>query len=197
MARLKKELSKLTDIENELDLHKMWIEQSITNTTEDYDMKKHIYVTKEDLNQVIGKDNNVIILNAPLNVTRIKIQVNDTYNLKVYSNKSPIHAKLLNDLEEESASDAESEGGAKKKRAATPTCSRGDKRRKVAGVEDDPELAAAEILFRKLPSSDYETDFLTDTFLPLNPHLYKTDYMCVLYDNEGITDLFDDSSISA
>lgn len=192
---MKKELSKLTDIENELDLHKTWIEQSIKNTTEDFDMKKYIYVTKEDLKEVISNDNNVIILNAPLNVTRIKIQVNDTYNLKVYSNTSPIHAKLLNDLDETS-NESEINTSNRKRPAENSSNNRSEKRRKLTGVEDDPELITAEILFRKLPNLEYESDYNRHSFLPLNPHLYKIDYTCVLYENEGINDLFDDNSIS-
>lgn len=72
---LKKELLKLSEYEHELDLHKLWIEQSIRNTTEDLYLRKYLYVTNEDLFNCYDKDDNVVVLNAPVNNSNIKFQV--------------------------------------------------------------------------------------------------------------------------
>lgn len=72
---LKKELSKLCDYEQELDLHRLWIEQSIRNTTEDLQTKKYLYITGEDFLNCFDESDTVLIINAPLNKSHVKFQV--------------------------------------------------------------------------------------------------------------------------
>lgn len=74
---MKKELSKLCDYEQELDLRRLWIEQSIRNTTEDIDTKKYLYVTSEDFLKCYDDIDTVLIINAPLNKSHIKFQVSE------------------------------------------------------------------------------------------------------------------------
>lgn len=82
VANLKKELAKLDEFEQELDKHKLWIEQSIKNTTEDIQNKRYLYVNNEDLSKVFLEDETVILLNAPIDVTTIGFQV--TIHLSSY-----------------------------------------------------------------------------------------------------------------
>lgn len=72
---LKRELSKLCDYEQELDLHRLWIEQSIRNTTENLDTMKYLYVTSEDFLKCYNNGDTVLIINAPLDNSQIKFQV--------------------------------------------------------------------------------------------------------------------------
>lgn len=81
MNELKKELSKLNEYEHELDLHKLWIEQSIRNTTEDLQLKKYLYITNEDFSNYYDKNDTVVIVNAPVNNSNIKYQVSN-YTIK-------------------------------------------------------------------------------------------------------------------
>lgn len=74
VAYLKSEISRLDNIENLLDLHKLWINQSIKNTVEDVDNKKYLYVTQNDLCQAFSSDDRIIVLNCPLE-THFKIEV--------------------------------------------------------------------------------------------------------------------------
>lgn len=72
---MKRELSKLSEYEHELDLHRLWIEQSIRNTTEDLDTKKYLYVTSEDFSSCYENNDTVIVVNTPVNNTNVKYQV--------------------------------------------------------------------------------------------------------------------------
>lgn len=74
VAHLKKEISKLDDYENLLDRHKLWMEQSILNVTEDIDTRKYLYLTHEDFVNCYGTDNTIIVMNTPFN-TNIAVQV--------------------------------------------------------------------------------------------------------------------------
>lgn len=76
VAQLKRELSKLSEYEHELDLHRLWIEQSIRNTTEDLETKKYLYVTNEDFSSCYEDSDTVIVVNTPINNTNVKYQVN-------------------------------------------------------------------------------------------------------------------------
>lgn len=73
---MKKELAKLSDYEQELDMHRLWIEQSIRNTTEDMDTKKYLYLSSEDFLKCNNDGDTVLIINAPLNKSHIKFEVN-------------------------------------------------------------------------------------------------------------------------
>lgn len=64
---LKNDIHKLDQYENLLDLHKLWIEQSVVNVTEDIDNKKFLYVTHEDFTKCFDADDVVLVLNSPLN----------------------------------------------------------------------------------------------------------------------------------
>lgn len=65
----------MCDYEQELDLHRLWIEQSIRNTTEDLDTKKYLYVTSDDFLKCFNDNDAVLIINAPLDKSLIKFQV--------------------------------------------------------------------------------------------------------------------------
>lgn len=78
---LKGELNKLENYENLLDRHRLWIEQSMKNLTNDIDSQKYLYVTNEDFVDCFGFDDRVIVLNTPFD-TNIQIHVsyiNDNY----------------------------------------------------------------------------------------------------------------------
>lgn len=79
IAKLKQELSKLDEYELELDLHKLWVEQSIRNTTEDLQTKKYLYVTSEDFANCYNIEKTVFVFNIPVDKTDIKISVSITY----------------------------------------------------------------------------------------------------------------------
>lgn len=74
VAHLKKEISKLDDYENLLDRHRLWVEQSIVNVTEDIDTRRYLYVMHEDFVECFGTDNTTIVVNAPCN-TNMSVQV--------------------------------------------------------------------------------------------------------------------------
>lgn len=75
IADLKKKISKLNDYEHELDLHRLWIEQSIRNTTEDLETRKYLYVTDEDFSQRFDSNDRVVIVNTPINNSTVKFEV--------------------------------------------------------------------------------------------------------------------------
>lgn len=74
VAHLKKEISRLDDYETLIDRHRLWIEQSIKNITEDIDTQKYLYITADDLTNCYGNENTVIVINAPYD-TRMTFQV--------------------------------------------------------------------------------------------------------------------------
>lgn len=49
LSHLKREISQLDDHEQMLDLHKQWIQQSITNITDDIDNNRYLYVSDNDV----------------------------------------------------------------------------------------------------------------------------------------------------
>ncbi|KAJ8967313.1 hypothetical protein NQ317_013782 [Molorchus minor] len=103
VAQLKSELSKLSDYEHELDLHRLWIEQSIRNTTEDLETRNYLYITNEDFSKCYDDDDTVLIINTPINNTTVKYQNSeDSHQVKVKSTGMPIVSNmLLNSQEEE------------------------------------------------------------------------------------------------
>lgn len=74
VAHLKKEINKLDEYEQQLDRHRLFVEQSILNVTEDIDTARYLYVTHEDLVKCYGNDSTVIVVNAPFN-TNVAVQV--------------------------------------------------------------------------------------------------------------------------
>lgn len=83
MAHLKKEISKLDEYENLLDKHRLFVEQSILNVTEDIDTRRYLYVTHEDLVQCYGTDNTIVVVNAPFN-TNVAVQVSFLSTLQLF-----------------------------------------------------------------------------------------------------------------
>ncbi|KAL3268223.1 hypothetical protein HHI36_007347 [Cryptolaemus montrouzieri] len=149
VTHLKEELSKLDEYEIELDKRRLWIEQSIKNITEDIETKKLLYVTKNDLNSSFSEEETVIVVNTPLGATSLKLQgVGENYNLRIKSSGSPILASLL-------ISGLEPSIQIMKKSTLESIVKRepGEyeppPKRKRFEYEDDPELAAAEIIFRQ------------------------------------------------
>lgn len=65
LSHLKRELTQLEDHEQMIDLHKQWVQQSITNITEDIDNNKFLYVTYNDINAAFP-DSRVVPVKAPL-----------------------------------------------------------------------------------------------------------------------------------
>lgn len=65
LTKLKLEISKLEDYEQMLDLHKAWIQQSITNIMEDIDSSKYLYATDEDLYDAFG-ETQLLPIKAPV-----------------------------------------------------------------------------------------------------------------------------------
>lgn len=64
IARLKQELARLDEYEQELDMQKVWVKQSIRNTAED--SPEFLYLTLEDLAQCYDEHQTVIAARAPL-----------------------------------------------------------------------------------------------------------------------------------
>lgn len=65
LTLLKKEISKLEDYEQTLDRHKAWIQQSITNITDDIDSRQYLYLNEQDLYEAFG-DTQIIPIKAPI-----------------------------------------------------------------------------------------------------------------------------------
>ncbi|EFA09573.1 transcription factor E2F5 [Tribolium castaneum] len=202
VTNLKKELAKLDEFEQELDKHKLWIEQSIRNTTEDIQTKRYLYVNNEDLSKVFMEDETVILLNAPTDVTTIGYQknANNANFLKVQSKGSPIIANILS-----LAPEPEIRVPRKRPKASVKTESEEPESKKSHYDEDvHGDLIAAEILFRKISSdigkesNDCE-DLLAEKglypLIDLSPLGYNQDYAFGLLEEEGISDLFDVTSI--
>ncbi|KAJ8967502.1 hypothetical protein NQ314_002817 [Rhamnusium bicolor] len=179
VAQLKREISKLSEYEHELDLHRLWIEQSIRNTTEDLETKKYLYVTDEDFSNCFDDSDTVLVINTPINNTNVKFQDSeDSYQLKIKSSGSPIIKKEIEEPDK--------------------------KRQLISNIEEDPELVAAEILFKKVSNNvsnegSYQTDLnseFSDPFLRLSPLPLNQDYSFGLLETEGASDLFDITSVS-
>ncbi|XP_060529134.1 transcription factor E2F5 [Cylas formicarius] len=188
ITQLKRELAKLDEYEHELDLHKIWIEQSIRNTTEDLNTKKFLYVTNDDFNSCYSPDNTVFVINTPVNQTTVKFQNGkDTFNLKLKSSGDPIVAHLLCDQSFEKNSTVS------RKRHKTVEENQEEPESKKQLMEyNDPDIATAQILFRKSPTrlsscpiSEYEP------FLRLSPIPLTEDYSFGLLEGEGACNLFD------
>ncbi|KAJ8944050.1 hypothetical protein NQ318_016248 [Aromia moschata] len=169
VAQLKTEISKLSEYEHELDLHRLWIEQM------------------KIFSNCYGDGDTIIIINTPVNNTTIKYQnSDDSFQLRVKSSGKPIVANLVTDVP------VEEDNRPTRKRPVT--CIKRDpeepdnKKRLVINTDDDPELAAAEILFKKVSDPD--------PFLRLSPLPLNQDYTFGLLETEGASDLFDVTSVS-
>lgn len=65
LTQLKREISKLEDYEHMLDLHKNWVQQSITNIIDDIDSSKYLYCTDSDVYQAFGQTQ-ILPIKAPV-----------------------------------------------------------------------------------------------------------------------------------
>jgi len=191
ITKLKRELAKLDEYEHELDLHKLWIEQSIKNTTEHLETSKFLYITSEDFATCYNQEHTVFIVNTPINQTSIKfMNAPESLNLKIRSSGKPIIAHLLS---ERSLDPTEK---TPRKRPKTDIHSKieksGNNNKKPKYV--DPDIAAAEILFRKAPDEEeHDAYYLPgyEPFLRLNPIPMTEEYSFGLLESEGACDLFD------
>ncbi|XP_044754828.1 transcription factor E2F5 isoform X2 [Coccinella septempunctata] len=191
-TNLKKELSKLDEYELELDKHRTWVEQSIKNITEDIETKKMLYITHNDLKKCFCEDQSVVVVNCPVGATSVKFQnTDDQYCLKMKSFSNPMIANLL-------TYEGEPEIQIKKKdnfvrREADENESHA--KRKKFEVDEDPDLAAAEIIFRnnrdRRRNNGIRISDGVDPFLRLSPVPLNEDYNFSLDETEGVTDLFD------
>ncbi|CAH1104270.1 unnamed protein product [Psylliodes chrysocephalus] len=206
IADLKKKISKLNDYEHELDLHRLWIEQSIRNTTEDLETRKYLYVTDEDFSQRFDSNDRVVIVNTPINNSTVKFENSeDLFQLTFNSSTTPILSTLLGEIPKDD------HGNTRKrkrvihlKQESEDTHSNRIEFINKDRVEDDPDLIAAEILFKKHKGSYYEGQSrLVDqngndpsSFVPLSPVQLSQDYNFGFLDTEGATDLFDETHFS-
>ncbi|CAH1154073.1 unnamed protein product [Phaedon cochleariae] len=203
VSQLKKELAKLSDYEHELDLHRLWIEQSIRNTTEDLETKKFLYVEDEDFADIYDSNDRVLIVNAPVNKCSVKLQPStDLFHLKVTSSTTPIATNLLCDS-------LQTKNGLSRKRpilfqgkheiSDEPEIKKINSSQTVLS-DEDPDLITAEILFKKHTSRDMNYEISSSdtknrySFIPLSPLTINEDYNFGLLDCEGANELFDINS---
>lgn len=198
VTHLKKEIEKLEDFENILDHHKVRMEQSIKNITEDIDTKRYLYVTSDDFAKCYGSEDTITVLSTPFNST---FQLEDpelkgTFQLNIKSSSIPIAANV----KMESDSQQDKDGITKRTYAnAFNNDAHGNaesKIRKQENIEEDPDLIAAEILFKhssdlQINSDEYLLRQAERPFLSLSPLLTNSDYRFSLSETEGASDLFD------
>ncbi|XP_030749202.1 transcription factor E2F5-like [Sitophilus oryzae] len=190
IRKLKEELARLDEYEHELDLQKLWIQQSIKNITEDLDTSKYLYVTSDDFLKSHNNDKTVFVVNTPINHTNMKYQSGqDTFNLRIRSSKNPIVAHVL------TRNIGDSEKLNRKRSQQQMQSDIEDLNIKKEAFFDDPDLITAEILFRKIPKYNFNsrTEDRTgdEPFLRLSPVPLSQEYSFGLLDSEGACDLFD------
>ncbi|CAG9763904.1 unnamed protein product [Ceutorhynchus assimilis] len=161
ICKLKQDLNKLDEYEHELDLHKIWIEQSIKNILEDFNTKRLLYLTNEDFN-ICYPNENVCIINTPININ---------------FNESTLHLKSQNPIKVHLLS-PEHKGPTPRKRPSAQN----------KPHYEDPDFETAEILFRKRPRD--KGPGLWEPFVKLGPPRTQ-DYLYNLSDTEGACELFD------
>ncbi|KAG5892243.1 hypothetical protein JTB14_014613 [Gonioctena quinquepunctata] len=194
VSELKQELNRLSEYEQELDLHTLWIEQSIRNTTEDIETKKYLYVTNEDFSNIYDNLNAVLVINTPVNNSNINLQrLNDSFQLKISSSTTPIATSLLCDTSRKRNNRTVKREHQPKIENVEPS----SKRLHWSYKEEDPDLITAEILFKKHNStvrngedSSYENE-TEYPFVRLSPLPVNQDYNFGLMESEGASDLFD------
>ncbi|CAG9860791.1 unnamed protein product [Phyllotreta striolata] len=197
ISDLKRKIHKLNEYEHELDLHRLWIEQSIQNTTEDLESRKHLYVTDDDFSRNFDNDDTVIVVNTPVNNSSIRFNnTTDSFQLKFTSSTTPIYSSVLRDVPED-----ERESQRKRKRKLDPSeNSNTNHFENVHKDRSDPDIAAAEILFKKhkgaycnaYNQTINSNDSDVSSFIPLNPIHLRHNYRFALKETEGATDLFDE-----
>ncbi|CAG9831918.1 unnamed protein product [Diabrotica balteata] len=197
ISELKKKVAKLNDYERELDLHKLWIEQSIRNTTEDLETRQYLYLTDEDFSNHFSSSDTVVIVNTPVNNSSVTFEnVEDSFQLHFNSSTTPITTRLLGDVP------ADDQGNSKKRKRLLLQTSEDDSNSSDLKFidEEDPDIVTAQILFKKHKSSYYsqnrrtvDQDLDVDSpFVTLSPASFHQDYNFGLLETEGATDLFDE-----
>ncbi|KAK5644766.1 hypothetical protein RI129_006066 [Pyrocoelia pectoralis] len=194
IVHLKKEIEKLEDFELELDKHKSRIEQNIKNITDDLDNKKFLYLTNEDFNKCFGHDDSLALINTPLN-SSLKLENSQhpgVIQLKVTSSSTPIMVNMRLHPDEN-------------KKAKKRTYERAFKNNNIEFVckkqeaVDDPDIAAAEVIFHRstdprgenLLYEDLSSKQVDSPFIRLSPQPTNRDYRFSLSEVEGASDMFD------
>ncbi|GJQ85257.1 E2f2 [Trypoxylus dichotomus] len=207
VSNLKGELSKLEHYENLLDRHRLWIEQSIKNLTDDIDSKKYLYATKEDFVECFGTNDKIITLNAPFD-TNVQILENKTsFSIKLKSPSTPIKACVSIDTEEKNSERKRPHDEAFSIDTIKVEADDIEYKRKTSTIrqsphesDEDSELVTAEILFKKSTAFEIKDkeQFTnvngSDSFLRLSPLPGAHDFYYSLLETEGISDLFDVAS---
>ncbi|XP_022901283.1 transcription factor E2F4 [Onthophagus taurus] len=197
VLNLKSELSKLESYENILDRHRLWIEQSIKNITEDLDNRKYLYVTSDDFLQCYG-DSTIIAFNTPLNST---VQVQDpkvSYSIKIRSSAAPIRANVKTDPPQDQRKRQKTDADNGNENSTKKLLIKED----LQESDEDSDLATAKVVFKncnKDESLHYDGDDEDDDydFLPLSPLPRVEDYNYCLLESEGLVDMYDVSTQSS
>ncbi|KAF5279231.1 hypothetical protein FQR65_LT03479 [Abscondita terminalis] len=197
IVHLKEEIEKLDDYETVLDQHKSRIEQNIKNITEDIDNKKFLYLTNDDFSKCFGIEDTLAIINAPLSST---IQLENpgapgALHVKVTSPNTPITVNMRLHPDENRKAIKRTYERAFKNFAKCNT----DVSIKKQKVEDDPDLAIAEVIFHKstdprsenLVYDEFSIKQADSPFVKLSPYPTNRDYKFSLSEVEGASDMFD------
>nr|CAI5855016.1 unnamed protein product [Callosobruchus analis] len=197
VSELKQELHKLNEYENDLDLHRFLIEQSIRNTTEDLDTQRYLYVTNEDLQKLFDSEDRAIVINASLHTSQFRFQNEDENNYRfAVKSSSPVVASLF-----QPDVDIDTVRLSRKRHHSIKTEESEDMKTKKSHLDDDPDIIAAGILFRRQPKSFADAlseDNINECpFMKLNSIPLNRDYLFGLSEKEGASDLFDVSTVSA
>ncbi|KAH9515665.1 Transcription factor e2f4 [Bulinus truncatus] len=107
LTGLKDDLASLRQREQELDKHKMWVQQSIKNVTDEVSNTRLAYVTHEDICHCF-KGETLLALQAPSG-TQLEVPIPEigplfkkNYQIHLKSQNGPIHALLVNKDTDES-----------------------------------------------------------------------------------------------
>ncbi|KAI4461000.1 transcription factor e2f [Holotrichia oblita] len=202
VLNLKGELNKLENYENLLDRHRLWIEQSIKNLTDDIDSKKYLYATKEDFVECFGTNDRIIALNTPFD-TNVQILENKTsFSIKLKSPSIPIKACVsIDNVERVTERKRQHDEAFNIDKVKIESDDVEYKRRTTAvkpnphDSDEDSELITAEILFKKSREIESENEERrnngSDSFVRLSPLPGAHDFYYSLLETEGINDLFD------
>ncbi|KAK4875597.1 hypothetical protein RN001_012019 [Aquatica leii] len=196
IVHLKQEIERLDDYEVALDQHKNRIEQNIKNITEDIDNKKFLYLTSEDFNRCYGIDDTLAVISTPLTST-LQLEnpsISGALHFKVTSPNTPITVNMRLHPEENAKAKKRTYERAFKNFGKMNT----DLGIKKQEIDEDPDLAAAEVIFHK--STDPRSENLVydeysvkqeSPFITLSPYPTNRDYKFSLSEVEGASDMFD------
>ncbi|XP_075392647.1 transcription factor E2F4 isoform X2 [Tenrec ecaudatus] len=94
LMELKAEIEELQQREQELDQHKVWVQQSIRNVTEDVQNSCLAYVTHEDICNCFAGDT-LLAIRAPSG-TSLEVPIPEKYQIHLKSTSGPIEVLLVN-----------------------------------------------------------------------------------------------------